>query len=77
MRTVEQRLAYQEAKMEEVGKALVDVKTAIAALDQKVDRRFDAAEQRSDRRFMWLLGAQITTLIAIVAGLFGIITKLI
>jgi chromosome segregation ATPase len=71
--TVEQRLSYQEAKMEDVGKALADLKGSIVALDQKVDRRFDAVEQR----FMWLFGAQITTLITIMAGLFGIIASLI
>ena len=34
-------------------------------------------EERFDRLFLWVIGIQMTTLIAIVAGLFGIVAKLI
>ena len=77
MRGVEERVSYVEAKVDEFSKAIVDLKGAIAALDQKMDRRFDALEDRSERRFLWLLGAQLTTLIALIGGMFGAITKLL
>ena len=51
-----------------------------------VDRRFEGMERRFegvdrkleqvDRRFMWIVGTQIATLLAIVAGLFGVITRI-
>ncbi len=63
--------------MEDVSRNLVDLKTAIIALDQKMDRRFDLLEERFDRKFVWLLGAQLTTLITIIAGMFGVIAKLL
>jgi hypothetical protein len=77
MQAVEERVSYLEGKMEEVGKSLVRLEGALSALDQKMDRRFDALENRSEQRFLWLLGAQLTTLIAIIAGMFGVITKLL
>ncbi|HEV3216550.1 MAG TPA: hypothetical protein VGZ27_12545 [Vicinamibacterales bacterium] len=54
--------------MEDVSTAIVRLESAIAALDPKVDRRFDGLEERFERRFLWLLGAQLTTLFAIIAG---------
>ncbi|MBM3752236.1 MAG: hypothetical protein FJW21_13840 [Acidimicrobiia bacterium] len=59
------------------------------AIDRRfdaVDRRFEGMERRFegvdrkleqvDRRFMWIVGTQIATLLAIVAGLFGVITRI-
>ena len=43
----------------------------IVALDQKLDQRVAALDQKLDQRFAWLLGVQITTLIAIVAALLA------
>lgn len=77
MAEVEERVSYLEAKMEDVSRNLVELKSAIVALDQKVDRRFDLLEERFERRFLWLLGAQFTTLLTIVAGMLGVITRLL
>lgn len=63
--------------MEEVGKSLARLESAVSGLDLKMHRRFDGLEERSERRFLWLRGAQLTTLIAIIAGMFGVITKLL
>lgn len=59
----------------------------VATLDQKVtglddkfirlERRMDYVENRFDKYFLWVVGLQMTILIAIVGGLFGIVTKLI
>jgi hypothetical protein len=59
----------------------------VATLDQKVtglnekftrlERRLDYVENRFDKYFLWLVGLQMTILITVVAGLFGIVTKLI
>ena len=63
MRDVDERVSYLEAKMEDVSTAILRLEAAIAALDQKMDRRFDALDDRSERRFLWLLGGQLTTLL--------------
>lgn len=52
--------------MEDVGKTLEELKGLILDLDKKIDQRFT-----------WLIGIQFAILIAIVASLFGIVTKLV
>ncbi|MGR3302656.1 MAG: hypothetical protein ACUZ8I_09175 [Candidatus Scalindua sp.] len=44
--TLEERVAYLEGKVEEHSKGLEDIKTLIINLDQKLDRRVDALDQR-------------------------------
>ena len=41
-----------------------------------LDRRVDKLEMRGEKQFLWLAGVQMTTLITIVAGLFGLVAKL-
>ncbi len=56
----------------------LDVKAA--TLDQKVtglDEKFNRLDRRSDKLFFWVVGIQMTIFITIVAGLFGIVAKLI
>ncbi|MDR7427527.1 MAG: hypothetical protein QN152_11795 [Armatimonadota bacterium] len=50
----------------------------IDALDQKVDRyreelsgRIDALDQKVSRQFVWLVGLQVTVLLAVVGALIG------
>jgi hypothetical protein len=77
MSALEDRVITLEVKMNDVKMAIVDLKAAIVALDTKMDRRFDGLDERFERRFLWLLGAQLTTLFALIAGMFGVITKLL
>jgi len=74
--TLEERVAYLEGKVEEHSKGLEDLKHLISNLDQKVDRfreelssRIDALDQKFSRYFLWLIGIQITILLAIIATL--------
>lgn len=101
--------------MDELTRTTTEIKSILAALDQKFDKRFDALEARIENRFaavdarfgalearftgiegrvagvdarftgletrfnQWfvaLLTLQVTTLIAIVGGLFAIVAKL-
>ena len=85
--TLEERVAYLEGKVEEHSRGLEDLKHLIINLDQKVNRRIDALDQKVDRfreelssridaldqkfsrYFLWLIGIQITILLAIIATL--------
>ena len=85
--TLEERVAYLERKVEEHSRGLEDLKHLIINLDQKVNRRIDALDQKVDRfreelssridaldqkfsrYFLWLIGIQITILLAIIATL--------
>lgn len=73
MAEVQERVSYLEAKMEDVSTNIAELKTAIAALDTKMDKRFDRVEDR----FYWVIGIQFGILIAIIGGLAGIVTKLL
>lgn len=59
--------------MEDLTRNMAELRGAIAALDEKMDRRFD----RVEGRFYWVIGIQFTILISIMGGLFGVITKLL
>jgi hypothetical protein len=83
MSTMEQRMAAVEARttglegaMAENSRAAavvdLDLKSMIAALDARMERRFDSL----DRRFMSVLALQFTTLLALLAAAFGVITRL-
>ena len=44
---------------------------------ETLDRRVDKLDARVEKQFLWVAGIQMTTLITIVAGLFGLVAKLI
>lgn len=77
MVAVEVRTTALEGNMTDASRTVMavdaDLKTMIAALDARMERRFDAL----DRRFMSVLAVQFTTLLAIVAAAFGVITRLL
>lgn len=75
-----ERVTYLEARMEELSTTLAKLENALSGLDRKMDRRFDAVELkfgRVDRRIDAVIAIQFGILIAIVAGLFGIATRLL
>ena len=80
MPVAEERVSVLEAKMEQVGTTLIRMETILSSLDQKVERldlRVDKLDARLEKQFLWIVGIQMITLIAIMAGLFGIVAKLI
>ena len=60
MPRVEERVAHLEGQLTELSQGLSEVKGAIRHLDDKMSRQF-----------MWLVGIQVTTLVAVVAALIA------
>ena len=65
-------------QVSELSIRLSGVEAAIHHLEQRTDARFDAVDRRFEalddkisRQFTWLVGIQITTLVAIVAALIS------
>ncbi len=58
-----ERVSYVEGQVNELSLRLSGVETAIVRLEQRIDTRFDAV----DRRFFWIIGIQIATLIAMLS----------
>jgi len=73
MPAVEERIAHLEGQVGEVSQALVDLRAAIRHLEQ----RFDALEDKMSRQFMWIVGIQMTTLLAIITMLGAIVVTLL
>lgn len=78
MARVEERVAYLEGQVNELSEGLSDVRGAIRHLEQRVDVRFDAVDRRFDAldhkvssQFMWIVGIQVTTLVALVVALIS------
>ena len=72
MSTLEERISFQEAKMEDVSRSIADVRDLIVRLEEKMVRLEEKMERRFDqidRRFMWVIGVQFTTLFTIIAVL--------
>ena len=42
-----------------------------ASLRERMDRRFEALDQKVDRHLFWLVGIQVAVLVAIVGTLVG------
>lgn len=84
MRPVEARLTEVEVKVdtfrEDVGElmaSIAELKASIAAQGTELRTRIAAFDQKLDTGFRWLIGVQIMTLLAIIAGLFQVVTTLL
>jgi hypothetical protein len=76
MPTLEERVAYIEGQMSEQTHSLVEVREAVRSLEHRmdtrfetVDRRFDTLDDKVSSQFVWLVGLEVTTLVAIVGAL--------
>jgi hypothetical protein len=74
MGTLQERVAYLEGRGEELAAAIGEVRADICDLRGEVrefrvevNQRFD----RVDAKFLWLIGFQFTTLIAVTAALLN------
>lgn len=68
---VEERIAYVEGKVSELSNTLVALRGDLARVEQRVDVRFDAVDERMPRQFHWIVGIQITTLVAMIGTMLA------
>ena len=74
MPTLEERVSYLEGQMAEQTHIFAAIRDSIAALDRRIDRlehRMDVRFDGLDRRFLWIVGIQITTLVAVMGALLS------
>jgi hypothetical protein len=71
MGTLEERVAYLEGRGEEHAATIGEVRADIRELRADMNRRFDHMEIRFDTRFMWLIGFQFATFMAVIAALLN------
>lgn len=81
-RRMDGRFDQVDKRFEQVDKRFEAIDRRFDSVDRRfegIDRRFEGVDRKLeqvDRRFMWIVGTQIATLLAVVAGLFGVITRL-
>ena len=71
MPRVEERVAYLKRQVNELSQGLVEVKETIRHFQQRADARFDGLDEKLSRQFMWLVGIQVTAVVAFVAALIS------
>jgi hypothetical protein len=82
---IEGQMSEQSHALLDLRDSVRNLQDAVRHLDQKVDGRFDLVERRFEavdrrfesmddkisRQFVWLVGVQVTTLVAIVGALLA------
>lgn len=74
MAALEQRVAYLEGQVQQFPQMFSLLREDVARLDARfdhVDGRFERLEERMSRQFMWTVGIQVTTLLAVVGALLS------
>ena len=72
MRHLEQRMEAKHASLEHRIEARLDTfELRVDARFAGVDRRIDGLEDKMSRQFVWTVGVQVTTFVAIVAALLS------
>lgn len=78
MQSLEERVAYLEGQVSEQSHALLEVRDSVRHLEQRLEARLDrmearfgTLEDRVSRQFVWTVGVQVTTFVAIVAAMLS------
>ena len=71
MQTLEERVAYLEGQVSGFDTRFDQLERRLEARFDFVDRRFEALDDKVARHFTWLVGIQVTTLVAIVGALLA------
>jgi uncharacterized coiled-coil protein SlyX len=66
-----------DQKIDRLSQGLDRLAVSIERRFEGMERRFDHQDTKFSKFFLWVIMAQLTTLLAIVAGLFGIVTRLV
>jgi hypothetical protein len=60
-----------DRRFEGVDRRFEALERRLDGLDQKLDQRTDALDQKISRQFVWLVGVQVTTLVALIGALLA------
>ena len=74
MATLEERVAYIEGQMGEQAHLFQAIRDSLATIDRRIDRlehRVDGLDDKMSRQFLWIVGIQITTLVAVVGAVIS------
>lgn len=68
---MDRRFEGVDRRFEALDRRFEALERRLDGLDQKLDQRTDALDQKISRQFVWLVGVQVTTLVALVGALLA------
>ena len=71
MPSVPERVANLEGIVSGQSNTIADLRLDMSRMEQRMDARFAALDERLSRQFHWIVGIQITSLIATIAVVLG------
>ena len=74
MAALEQRVAYIEGKVDEQSKIYVELRGDVRDLRgdlHRLEQRIDRLDDRVSRQFVWVVGIQITTTVAVLGAVLA------
>ena len=80
---VERRFQQVDHRFEQIDRRFEQIDRRFEQVDRRfeqIDRRFESTDRRFeavDQRFLWLIGIQIATLLAVVGFAVSVVTKVI
>ena len=76
MAVQDQRLAVLETTVSEHSQTFIELRDTMVRLEQRMDTRFDRLDDKVSRVFAWVVGIQVTVLIAVIGSLLSIVAIL-
>jgi uncharacterized coiled-coil protein SlyX len=71
MSSAQERVAHLEGIVSGQSNAIAELRDTMSRLEHRMDARFTALDDRMSRQFHWIVGIQITSLIATIAAVLG------
>lgn len=69
--------ARMDRRFEQIDRRFEQFETRVDQRFMQVDARIDALDGKVSRQFVWLVGLHVTTLITVMAALFGLVAALL
>lgn len=64
---MDKRITTLEVRMDETAKSIDRLDRSITDLRSDMDKKFDRMESKFDRKFLWLIGVQISSMLVLMA----------
>jgi hypothetical protein len=68
---IPERVAYMEGQVSELSNTLAAMRADLSRLEQRIDAGFVRVDEKMSRQFYWLVGMQVTTLVAVLGVLLA------
>ena len=82
MASTEERVSFLEGRVMEQSNVFAGIRMVLDSLDARVTRvetrlesRFDQLDHKIDQRFAWLIGMQVTTILAFVGAVVALVHR--